>query len=604
MNKYIAGLQVIIILLLFCCCTEDMRNKENESLNKPKTVLFNIQSLTASVEEEPLSRSVITNSINIKQVWCVVQDAKGSAIRSFHLYGDKTAKLYLEGVEPGNYTAFFMATTEDIPVDTTVPDDITNPWINHSESGRPFEKDYLYKKVDFTVNTGQVNQTLNVKLPRLTGRAEVRINFSNPQLEQLIEKVEIVFDAEAKVSSFMLGNGTYGGENLLHPIDVTQDKGFFSLPGKKLSGEVQITHKIEFDKTETAIKKYRFDNFDIEPGFISLIQIDFSHIAESDGVIKVKESSYTIENSSTMFMDSEPASVIVTRKFKAKELLEVGIDTANKKLVTRLFSPLELLDTKVWIKFKRYSNKFFLLAEYDIIHPFQESKMDIPVMSARCKFKSEDGEQKWVPAQEDLSSSNCELKVTYSDTPFMRKIQSMKCNWTIGFDEKTTDPNVTWKVLDMTPEIARHCCALGINLAYMFSSDLFQKELENSELHDDARRPIDTTELMNKLYTKELKLGILFDTLEIGGKAERGGHRMAIWKEFYHTIPYADYQFTQGREIFFHELGHILGYGHESNMTSGGNARWPALCTIVLTELSARAELPILDEEIVTSLPR
>lgn len=595
MNKYIAGLPIVVMLFLFSCCTNDIHN-ENEMFNKQKTILFSIQSLTTSIEEEPLSRSVITNSKDIKQLWCFVQDAKGNAIRNFHLFGDKTTKIYLEGVESGDYTAFFIATTEDIPVDTTFPEDITKIWINHTDSGLPFEKDYLYKKVDFTVYDGQANQTLNVKLPRLTGRAEVRINFSNPQLEQLIEKTEIIFDEEAKVSSFMLGNGTYGGENLLKPIDLTKDKGFFSLPGKKLSGEVRITHKIEVDKPETAIKEYRFENFDIVPGFITPIRIDFSHIEESHGVIKVIESSYNAENSTTMFLDNEPASVIITRQFKVKEPLNVSIDTSNKKLIARLFSPLEMRDTKVWIKFKRYSSKFFLLAEYDIIHPFQESKMDIPVMFTQCKFTAEDGEQKWIPAQENLSSSNCELKVTYQDTPFMRKILSMKCNWTIGFEKQKLDPQ-GFSVLDMTPDVARHCCAIGYNIAYMFSSDYFSDELEKIELHDDAGITINKTDLKNNIYTKpKLSLGILEQNPEAQGLATKGGSRLTMYKEYFRDVPYGYNGFTQGRETFFHEFGHTLGYDHSSNMTSGGNGIWPTFCIRILGKLVDRSDLPILSE--------
>lgn len=598
--------QISMLVLLCSCCTEETDDMKNKLTNGRGTVCFTIHSLSSSVEEAPLNRSIADTPQEIKQVWCVIHDGKGNINRTFHLRGTNTDKLYVEGIEPGNYIAYFMATTEDISPDSTVPEDVTQPWIAHSHTGIPFEKDYLYKKVGFTVSSDVSNQTMEVRLPRLTGRVEVLLSFDSSQLEQLIQKIEIVPDAEAKVSNVMLGNGTYDGEDILAPIDITRSRAFFSLPGKELSGVVRITQKIAIDSMETSIVEYRFNHLDIIPGFISTIRLAYSHSEESYGEIKVNESSYTADNSSIMFMESEPASMITTRRFKVDEPLNVSIDTPDKKLVTRLFAPVELRDTEIWIKFKKYGDKYFLLAHYGIIHPFQESKIDIPVMFKQCKFTGEDGEQVWIPAQEDLSMSNCELKIVYSDSPYIQKIKTIKCHWEIGFQKASANTELSPKVLKMTPDIARHICALAVNVAYMFSTDYFQSELDKlNGLYDDMRIPINKTALMNKLFSKEkFEFGILeYNILAEGLTVDF--YRISMYQEYY-TFFYMDRVSRQARIAFFHEFGHGLGYGHNSNMTlteNGGESLWPPFCMDRFQELCYMGDLPVL-QDIVSDLPK
>lgn len=604
MNRYSTFLCIGLSLLLSGSCTEETNDMKNSLRNRKGTICFAVNPLSVSIEEEPLSRSVADSPKDIMQLWCVVEDVKGNVLRSFHLTGTDTKKLYLEGIEPGNYTAYFMATTENISSDTTVPEDVTQPWISHSQPGLPFEKDYLYKKVGFIVSPDLSSQTMEVKLPRLTGRVEVLLNLSNPQLEQLIQKVEIVLDKNSKVSTFMQGNGTYGGEDVLAPLDVTQGRAFFSLPGEGVSGRVQITQKRTQDSEETSIVNYQFKNLDITPGAISTIRLDYSHDEESYGEIKVKESSYTADNSGTMFQDSETASKIVTRQFRVNEPLNVSIDTHNKQLIARLFSPVELKDTEIWIRFKKYSDKYFLLAHYDVIHPFQESAMQIPVMSGSCKFTATDGEQVWIPAQEDLSMSNCEIKVAYAETPYIRKIKSLKCMWQIGFQPAYTDTLVQPLVIDMKPEIARHICVLAVNMAYMFSSDYFASELNKlNGLYDDNKLPVDKNALMNNLFDKEkFHFGILEHSILAQGYTLT--YRIAMYPEYY-TCFYAEIQHYQARVTFFHELGHSLGYRHDSNMTqdNGGATLWPVFCMNKFQELCERDEMPV-SSDIVSGLPR
>lgn len=596
-------IQLAILVLLFICCTEETDDTKDKSTNGQTTFCFTIHSLTTSIEESPLCRSIADTPVEIKQVWCVIHDEKGKVNRTFHLSGMNTGKLYIEGIEPGNYTAYFMATTEDIPSDTTVPEDVTQPWITHSEAGLPFDKDYLYKKTNFTVTPEVSNQTMEVKLPRLTGRVEVLLDFDNPQLEQLIQKVEVVPDAEAKVSNVMLGNGIYRGEHTLSPIDVTKSRIFYSLPGKELSGVLRITQKIATNSIETSVVEHHFNHLDITPGLISTIRLKYSHSEESYGDIKVNESSYSAENSSTMFMDSEPMSTILTRSFKVNDPLNAIIDTPNKQLIAGLYAPVELKNTEIWIKFKRYSNKYFLLARYSIIHPFQESKIDIPVMYKDCKFTAEDGEQAWIPVQEDLSMSNCELKVVYSDSPYIQKIKKIKCHWRITFQQ--ADLGNVPRILDMKPEIARHICVMAVNFAYMFSTDYFIAELDKLEgLYDDEGAPVDKTALMDKLYSKEIfSFGILeLNILAQGFTSQR--YRIAIYEEYYPSFYWNRMHYNAG-VTFFHELGHSLGYDHASNMTQNNHNEtlWPPFCTDRYMELCSRADLPVF-EDIVSDLPR
>lgn len=596
------------ILFLLLSCTEPEEAVDGTA--RQRRVEFNFSSVTASVEDGgALSRSVIDNSKDIKQVWCVLLDSKENVIRTFHLTGAQTKKFYLEDIEAGNYSAIFMATTEDIPSDTSVPEDITQAWITNPSPENPFEQDYLYKRIDFTVNPEVTNQTLDVRLPRVTGRVELQLESSTSQIQQLIKKIEIVFDEGANIYTTLLGNGKFAGGYVLAPLDITQEKGFFSLPGENLSGKIRISQQTSYDNPEIFVTQYPFEQLNIVPGTISIIKLPYSHPEEEYGEIKVSESTYNLSNSTTMFLDSEPSSVINTRKFKVKSPLNVTIDTRNKQLVTRFFAPVEITDTKIMIRFKRYSNKFFYLARYDVIHPFQESRMDIPVMYRQCKFMDEDGEQVWIPAQEDLSESNCELKIVYADNEYSRKTEQIKCDWSVGFVEARQAESFV--ILNVTPELARHICVVAVNMAYMYSSNYFKSKFDKLDgLYDNNKQAIDKVYLLNKLLTlKTLDYGIL----EPNPMAQGYGGKFLTMYATYYKNHYArngeHYPVgTDGpRDVLFHEFGHCLGYTHASNMTvdedNNRASLWPRFCSDIYYDLSITGEIPV-PTDIVSNLPR
>lgn len=602
-------LSVLFILLCIGGCT-----KQDEMVSctgKSKgNVRFNISPVSACVEED--TRSMIGDVRPIRELWCIIFDDGGDdVIRSIHLQDEAVKSLYLEGLESGSYRAVFMATTEEASPEATVSTDLTGAWLSNKETKVPFEKDYLYMQQDFLVSSDEANQTLEVKMPRAIGRVEVNLSFENPQVIQLIKKIEVVFDDHSSVNTFLAGKGVYGGGDTLDPIDVTEDKGFFSLPGEYLSGEVRVVQQNSLEDTDTSVISYRFADLSIVPGSISTIKLEYSHPEETNGEIIVKEGSYTAENSTTMLLDNEPVSVMLTREFYVNQPLHVTIDTSGKRLVSQLYSPIGLGDTRVLIKFKRYSDKFFYLAHYDTIPPFSEAKMEIPVMSRQCKFITEDGQQIWIPAQPDLSSSNCELKLIHSDSPYTQKIKAIKCVWKIRFIE-ASDPDVSTPIEDMVPEIARHICVIAQNMAYMFSIDYFKMELEKvNNLYDDQKQPINKQALLNDILNRrECRFGIIVDEGTVAGL---GGSGISLLKRLYPRI-YAEYYEEAGgteseaRTVLFHEMGHWLGYDHGSTMTADENngrlAVWSPLCSGVYYYLNQNGDLPVLSRSAVDDLPR
>lgn len=604
MDKYKIQAWIGILFTLFSCAELDERV---DKTIKKGFVKFNFSTISSSVEEDgSLTRSVIDNSKNITQLWCTILDSKENVIRSYHLIGEQTKMFYMEDVEAGKYSAIFMATTEDIPMDTNMPNDIAAAWITNPMPNKPFEQDYLYKRVDFTVHPDDSSQTLDIKLPRLIGRVEVQIESSNKLIQQLIKKIEIVFDNESNINTALLGSGVYTGSSVLDKIDITQDRGFFSLPGENLSGKVLIEQQTSFENPEIFTTEFSFKALNIVPGTISTVTLKYSHPEDIYGEIKISESSYNVSNSTTMFLNSEPSSVINSRTFKVNSPLDVAIDTQHKQLVTRFFAPVELKDTKILIKFKRYSSKFFYLAHYDVIQPFQESRMDIPVMSRSCKFIAEDGEQVWIPVQEDLSEKNCELKI-YSENEYISKIQNIKCRWTFRFEEGHFNP--PYRILDPSPELARHLCVVAVNMGYMFSCDYFKSKHDELEgLYDNDRIPIDKDFLLKKILNKDqLKLGILDNNPTAQGL---GGPYVTMLADHFRRHYPIDNDPSPGtnlpRRTLFHEFGHFLGYHHGSNMTRDEvtqDDRWPQFCSRIYYELCITKEMPV-STNVIESLPR
>lgn len=598
MNRYFKISNLLAIFsLVFCLigCTEEERSTAEEA--QKGSVNFAI-TLAGEVIEQSGARSAATAPKPIKRLWHAIIDADGKAvfIRTQHLKPD-FSNLIVEGLSNGSYSIVFLATTGDVPTDAIDElDEIAQQWLINPSDQAPLDEDYLYERIDFDIDHNAPAQTLPVELQRVTGRVELDLKADNPQSLRFITHIDITYDQGSYVYQQMAGDQTFTGQMVIKNFDVTQNLGFYSLPAAgKLAGVVTIT-AITTDGQQV-ISKHRFADAEIRSGVISTIRILYTHPEDNMGSFTVALKDYTATNSLQMLRDDEPRSTFYNnslRSFYVDKPLQVWIN-AQKELQVRFYSAIAIKDTKVLVRFKKYSTEFFELAHYEEILPYHESRLPIPIVSKARVFRSKDGRNLMIPAHPNLSDADCELKIV-TDDPYMKKIATITCHWRITYNpfSATEPPTTSWR--HMTPALCREGVVLATNMAFMFAHQDFHQEMEKRksdgtyfyDLKDNNSKPIPHEEIMRRIRVHSgLNMGTVGGVNGLGGGATYGLTAVRYYDHYWDAGTAASFHKTTA----YHELGHCIGWGHSSTMTYGN--QWTVLCSRVMYDMGEASKLPV-----------
>lgn len=598
MNRYFRISNLLVLLSLVLCltgCSEEERSMV-EGTTKG-SVHFAI-TLTGEVIEQPLTRSAATAPKPIKRLWHAIIDSRGKAvfIRTQHLKPD-FSNLTIEGLDNGAYSIVFLATTGDVPTDAIDElDEIAQQWLINPSDHAPLDEDYLYERIDFDIDHNAQAQTLPVQLQRVTGRVELDLKAENPQSLRFITHIDITYDQGSYVYRQMAGDRTFTGQMEIKNFDVTQNLGFYSLPAAgKLSGVVTITAVTTGG--QPVVAKHRFTDVEIRSGAISTIQILYTHPEDNMGSFTVALKDYTPANSLQMLRDNEPRSVFYDsslRSFYIDKPLQVWVNQ-QKELQLRFYSAIAIKNTKILVRFKKYSTEFFELAHYDEILPYHESRLPIPIVSKARVFRSKDGRNVLIPAHPNLSEADCELKIV-SDDPYMKKIAAITYHWRITYNpfSATEPPTTNWR--HMTPALCREGVVLMTNMAFMFLHDDFHQEMERKkddgtyfyDLKDNNSVPIPHAEIMRRISVQSgFNMGTVGSVNGLGGGATYGLTAVRYYDHYWDAGTAAGFHKTTA----YHELGHCIGWGHSSTMTYGN--QWTVLCSRVMYDMGKAGKLPV-----------
>lgn len=124
----------------------------------------------------------------------------------------------------------------------------------------------------------------------------------------------------------------------------------------------------------------------------------------------------------------------------------------------------------------------------------------------------------------------------------------------------------------MTANAARYYATSAVNMAVMFSSEIFRDSLMNykGSIHNDAGKEIDREGLLNSILNKQ---SLVFGVVTGSGIAGLGGGNALGLREeylagfFYQNRVAIDCNWVL--HVWIHELGHCLGYGHSSSLCYG-----------------------------------
>lgn len=419
----------------------------------------------------------------------------------------------------------------------------------------------------------------------------------------LYTQIYITFDDTEGIYAGLSANGEYSGTESIESYDITENRSFYSLPSKEaLSGFVTI----ESNRSDSTsfVHKYRFSNCKIEAGRISHISIDYRHPESLDGLLYIREEDFSRFRTDTMFLANEPRDIFYNskhRSFYVNAPLQVSISDEHQLLV-KFFSPVAIHDVTILCRFNKISTEFLELAHFDLIYPFMEATFPLPVVSSDRTFTTSSGRKIVIPAQPELSGDDVTLVIQTED-PYMKKIEQIDSRWFIRFSAYSADNgHAYWR--HMNPLLCRHGVALATNMAFMFSSEEFNTEMNKYEgkLKDNGGNAINLDALRQRIRSHGgLVLGRVSGVGGLGGGTTYGLADYCYTGVYFDATPLGSNPHNYARQAMFHEYGHCLGYNHSSTMTYGD--QWTVLCATVFVNMGQEDKLPVSSKDVIANLP-
>ena len=605
--KLVAG--VLGAVWLGVSCSE----REELGLQEPGQVTFQLSfgsvSATDSTGAGTLTRAGRTEEeqVRIGRMWYVITDSRGERIALHtHKLSPDFSRLTVDGLKAGDYTIAFLAAAEPEPGRATVsdPERLAETWLANPEAEAPLDEQFFYRRVELSIGREQAPMAQTVLMERCVGRVDVDLNLSSEYMERFIRRVEVEFDDPSEaVSTTLDAAGRYGGAGGIGTYDVTRNRSFYSLPSLgALSGTVTVDS--ERSDGTSFVRRYRFSGCRIEAGRVARIRIDYRHPESREGLLYVRESDFGRFGTDTMFLADEPRGVFYSasrRSFYPNAPLQVSV-AEDHRLRMRFYSPVEIRDVKILCRFNKFSPEFVELAHFDRIYPFMEASFPLPVVSSERTFTTAGGRKIVVPAQPGLTNEEVSL-VIQTDDPFMEKVRRIDSRWYIRFSAYSADNgHAYWR--HMNPLLCRHGVALALNMAFMFSSEEFNEEMNKYEgrLLDNGRNPIDLDGLRQRIRSHGgLVLGCVAGVGRLGGGQTYGLANYCYTGVYFDATPPGSHPHNYARQAMFHEYGHCLGYSHSSTMTYGD--QWTVLCATVFVRMGSEGKLPVCSKDEVGNLP-
>lgn len=301
------------------------------------------------------------------------------------------------------------------------------------------------------------------------------------------------------------------------------------------------------------------------------------------GLIQMSENDYNPDNTSYILQDGEPDSLLFNRNqrsFRVNAPLQVSI-TDNQEFLFRFYCPRGINNVIVWATIEGHE-KELRFAEFTRIQPFQEFRTKIPFINKDKIYYTRQGEEVIVPATPDIKAGDIKLRIESVD-PVYQGMINVKPKWNIWFGKYSGS---NWG--SFAPHLAREAVALSLNMAAMFSTSLFEQELDKwkGKLINNGN-VVDINTLKKQITNHSgFCFGRVVNVVGLGG-----GNTYGLG-EYVYLTHYADD--ANGSDTPYHEMAHCLGYGHSGNMTyypaEGG---FPTVCMKVYSQLSREKKLPV-----------
>lgn len=539
----------------------------------------------------------IDGSGSYDRVEFMVTDEDGDRVGDIKGYYDAAAsEIRIERLYEGSYRLSVIGIRGEWESDGAVFRDAgheSDVWLEFTgaESGH-VNAEYFHASVPFSVvsSTGPDGNEVSTEIPgkvqlrRIIGRTDFNVHFRNPYIEKAVISVvaEIAvpqvyraFAADGTFKDVAGGNGQASSGKETVSLDLLDSASYFMLPsrdGQAVPGKVGIQTRDYRGNTVRRI--YAVDMPPVTANRINSIEVDAIHPDDGSGTMFITESFYAAGDHGRILQDDEPHEIYTDkalRNFNTSRPLQVWV-SQDSSLNVRFYSPKALEDVLVMARIPSEGDFYFDLAYFDVIPAFADFSSALPVLHGKGLYRTDSGKIVEIPRKSFGELDGIEFRIVSGD-PYWEKLSKIIHGWNIRFDLFGGDPTLpdggpqgNW--MGIRPVHCREAVAFFLNFTYMIDMPEHEQILyENQDrLYGnggvDDKVPVETI-LGQMRQTRTINVGLVYPGNGVVGLG--GGSTFGAYQDGWIT----HYTSLYSCEIMFHELGHVMGYSHNSSFTYG-----------------------------------
>jgi hypothetical protein len=298
-------------------------------------------------------------------------------------------------------------------------------------------------------------------------------------------------------------------------------------------------------------------------------------------------------NSGLMFTDTESIAQLTSeaRRYEIGKVLRVKAINATTIEVAN-FAPVDITDATILMSVEGQAKPIRLFKIGKIrAHAVQEIKYSF--IEGGTKFLNDEGQEVDLAQYKTTGIPTAKVSFDFTgDTELIKKLKSLaKLKWKIKYHDfdPNDDPNNNWKE-NIDAKDVRRFTGFIINLAYLFQEEA-TKTAFLAEPITDNNKILLTTEQKQEAFKKLIDIPTFNCGVVVNVSGLGGGYTFGVANHILKDYLTADVCF-----IVVHEMGHMIGYSHDSSMTyptNPGNRGAVVATGNIYKDLLAKNQFPI-----------
>lgn len=576
------GLSILVTMLALACTREDYQDLP--SSDSVETVFR----LGKSSYEANGTKGGMETDARYDKLFYYITDNEGNVIDNVKSYYDsESGVIKAEGLHEGEYRLIVLGIDGDDSKDGVVVNNISHvdeDWIVFPESARtPLNAEYYYSQTDFVVRTitgsdGKLQEVADIPdmIPqkRIITRIDFTFDFDNIYVANSVVSQTASTDGPRFYTRFS-GNGTYGGstDGNLSDINLMDRNQCLFMPlvkGSAFNGKIVMNTRNYLNEDRT--QSYEFSIRGSEANRIYRLNTAVEHPDNRLATMFITEKAMESGEFSKILQDDEPISVYTDRNersFNTAKPLQVSV-TDEGKLHIRFYSPRDLKGVLVKAKVPAVGDEFFDLAYFNNVPAFADFLELVPATQKSMMVRMESGRYVEIRELSAADFQGASFKIE-SDDDYWDRLTRIEHGWTLywglfGGDPTKEDGGPVGNWMGIRPVHCRESVAFFLNFTFMIDMPEHEEILRANadQLYDDNKQPVRVEDVLAKMRRNQtLQVGLVYPgngVIGLGSPSVFGAYQRGWFEHYFNTYACS---------VMFHELGHVMGYGHASSFTYG-----------------------------------